>query len=311
MYIEQDGPEFLWGQRDAYRVTPTILGKGSIGTTYEAIPKRHPNLIVAAKILKPDPPENIKQQAFQEAEVTRRLQGNDHIIPLYDLPSSQSEDIFLILEKAKFGSAHRFLFDKYPLTPQLILKITNQLTEALIYADSHNIVHRDVNPNNFLLTGEEENTPYVYLADFSLAVTGSRENPYINSLTAGSFPYMSPDQFYGNVTPSADQYSLGVCVYEWLSGELPFYVEGDQLDSVVGYSYASKHIHETPPSIRQNSRKPFTDKDDLFTRESMMEVVTIALAKKPYERFEDVYTFGEELQRAYDESLPQRRTFVP
>ena len=309
MFFGQETPTFLLGQRDSYRVTPTILGSGSMGSTFEAIPQKKPNLLVAAKVLRTNPSEMLRSRAFQEANTTLKLQKNRHIIPLLDLPSDWG-DMFLILEKAKFGSMKQFLGNKYPLEPKSIMGITEQLVEALQHTDDNNIIHRDVTPNNFLLTGGAD-TPFVYLADFSIAVEGSRRNPHRSDPTAGSPAYMSPEQFYGIVTPYADQYSLGVCVYRWISGNLPFFVEGNPNDPIVAKEYAQKHSKDMPPSLAQNSRRPFTDKDDLFTRESMMEVVNIALAKNPYKRFEDVGSFGEALQRAYDESLPQRRTSTP
>src|SRR5437763_6703754 len=115
-----------------------------------------------------------------------------------------------------------------------------QIAEALAFAHQHGLVHRDVKPQNVLINGEGE----AKVTDFGIARSLDVEHGVTQTGTVlGTSNYLSPEQARGQaVTPATDVYSLGVVLYEMLTGEVPF--PGENFVAV-----AMKHINEEPPSL--------------------------------------------------------------
>jgi serine/threonine protein kinase len=162
-----------------------------------------------------------------------------------------------------------------PLT--LVLKYLKQLGAALQYAHDKQVVHRDIKPANLLLSATED----VLLADFGIArVLGAGSEHHTLTIT-GTPQYMAPEQFQLTAGPKSDQYSLGVVVYEWLVGRRPF--EGD-------VAALMKAHREAPP-------EPLRSRGAAVP-EVVERAVLRALAKKPEERFPNVWAFVGDVEAA-------------
>jgi tRNA A-37 threonylcarbamoyl transferase component Bud32 len=198
-----------------------LLGRGGMGAVYKArqVPLGRD---VAVKIL---PPEVGRDPAFAErfAREARALAQLHHqnIVSVYDF--GRSGDLYYFIMEYVEGASLRELIRDGKLSPQQALGIVPQVCEALQFAHDEGVVHRDIKPENILVDGRGR----VKIADFGLAkLIGKRAEDVSLTRThqaMGTVNYMAPEQMRGaaSVDHRADIYSLGVVLYEMLTGELP------------------------------------------------------------------------------------------
>src|SRR5205085_2363580 len=161
--------------------------------------------------------------------------------------------------------------------PRSIASYVKQIAAALQYDHDRRLIHRDVKPENMLLGANNE----VLLSDFGLAIVAKSANSIHLQDRAGTIAYMAPEQLEGKPCPASDQYGLGVVVYEWLSGSLPF----NGLDLQV----ALQHVQFRPPPLREK----------VPTISPVIErVILKALAKDPAHRFLSVQDFASAFEQA-------------
>ncbi len=183
---------------------------------------------------------------------------------------------FLVMDYAPNGT----LRQRHPYGMRLplvtILPYVKHVATALQYAHDERLVHRDVKPENMLLGRHDE----VLLSDFGLAcvVQSSRHSARD---VVGTVAYMSPEQIQGKPQPASDQYSLGVVVYEWLTGEHPFRGTFTEL--------CTQHMFAPVPSLSKKNR---------HISPQVEQVVLMALAKDPKLRFSSVQAFADALEQA-------------
>lgn len=252
------------------------LGTGGFASVYLGRHVHIPSMQAAIKILHLFD-VNVRQFQ-QEAETTERLR-HPNIVRLLDFDVQESTP-FLVLDYAPGGSLSR----RHPQGSQLSLTTVTQylkeLAPALQYAHDHNVLHRDIKPDNILIGLQGE----LLLSDFGIALllrTGktSLQDP---SSIAGTPEYMAPEQFRGKPERASDQYALAIVIYEWLSGAVPFR-EGNW----IGLGY--QHNHEPVPSLC--TAIPSLPK-------SVEVVVMRALSKQSQDRFPSVQAFVEALEAA-------------
>src|SRR6266571_301062 len=155
-----------------------------------------------------------------EARTLARL-SHPHIVRVLDFALHEGIP-FLVMEYAPGGS----LRTRHPAGTRLpldtIVSYVSQVASALQYAHDQRLMHRDVKPENMLRNAHEK----VLLGDFGLAMlapsTLSASTQALDSSLSGTPPYLAPEQVQGNPQPASDQYALGIVVYEWLCGSLPF-----------------------------------------------------------------------------------------
>ncbi len=229
---------------------------------------------------------------LQEAQTLVRL-SHPHIVRVLDF-ALQDGMPFLVMEYA----AHGTLRQRHPkgtkLPLDLILPYVQQVALALQYTHDQRLIHRDVKPENLLLSSHDQ----VLLSDFGLVMhapqtlaSGSTE--LMEPLLAGTTPYLAPEQLRGKAQPASDQYALGVVIYEWLCGKPPF--QGPFLEVAV------QHVSAPPPSLREQV-------PDLSP--AIEEVVLRALAKEPEQRFTRAQDFSTALAYASQQAVSPRLTPV-
>jgi hypothetical protein len=186
---------------------------------------------------------------------------------------------------------HGTLRQRHPRGSCLSLATTvtyvTQVADALQYAHSHKVVHRDVKPENMLLGANQD----VLLSDFGISVFTPTHEQLSTQNMAGTLPYMAPEQIRGKPGFASDQYSLGIVVYEWLCGTHPFV--GSMTEVMV------QHLTMPPPALREK---------DPSLPKAVEAVVLKALVKEPADRYENVQLFAQALEQASAENLQDLRS---
>lgn len=198
-----------------------LIGKGGMGVVYKA---RQLTLdrIVALKILSPSLSKNSEflERFHREAKVLAEL-NHPNIVSIYD-KGIENDMVFFVMEYVDGVSLRKLISDKV-LSPEEALKLVPQMCDALDYAHSQGIVHRDIKPENILIDKKGR----VKITDFGIAriIQGTQAASSLTQtdITMGTYDYMAPEQRLNPkiVDQRADIYSMGVIIYEMLTGELP------------------------------------------------------------------------------------------
>lgn len=216
------------------------IGEGGMARVYKA--KCHLlNRIVAIKVLRPEfaADEEFVRRFKRESQAAASL-SHPNIVSIYDV--GQDGDIYYIVMEYVNGSTLKKLIKENggPLDLKRSIDIAKQVCKALDHAHKNHIVHRDIKPQNILVTDDN----IVKVTDFGIARAVNGSTITYNGDVLGTAYYFSPEQARGNITDEkTDIYSLGIVMYEMLTGKVPF--EGESPISI-----ALKHIQEDiiPPS---------------------------------------------------------------
>ncbi len=277
MFMNPQGPigQVIGG----YRIE-RMLGPGATGAVFLGQSVTSPQTQVAVKILvvpwnaPPEERANFQARFRHEAQALKQL-NHPHILSILAFGEEQGMH-YMVLPYMAGGTLAEYLKQRGGTLPlNEVASYLTRLASALEYAHKQNIIHRDIKPGNILLDGQGR----PYLADFSIA----RLMDVLTKLTMtgqamGTPAYMSPEQSDGkNVGIAADIYSLGVVVYEMVTGRLPF-----QANSLP--EFIKKHANEPPPA-------PRLYRPDLPA--AAEAVMLQALAKPPVDRFNSAGAFAQ------------------
>ena len=268
-----------------YKITD-FLGKGGMAEVYKAY---HPKLerYVTIKILHSflAVGEDFRGRFDREAKAIASLR-HPHIVQIYDF-DIEDDHYYMVMEFIGGGTLQSRMWElsnssRYMPVSQ-VLSIIQQIAEALDYAHNKGIIHRDIKPSNILLDSNGD----AYLADFGIARMMSGTQLTATGTLIGTPTYMSPEQGIGaDLTAISDIYSLGVILFELLTGKAPFTSETTPLAII------HKHIYEPPPNPRV-IRPELT--------KAVEQVVLKVLEKDPKDRYQS----GGDLVQALETALPQ------
>ncbi len=266
-----------------------LLGHGGFAEVYLG---KHIYLHTQAaiKVLQRQLSDEALEKFLQEARIIASLK-HPHIVRVLEF-GIEEQHPFLVMAYAPHGTLRRCYTRGKMLPPRIIAPYVRQVADALRYAHERKIIHRDVKPENMLL--DDDNT--VLLSDFGLAMRERSTYHSVHSTdSAGTMIYMAPEQLRGKPCTASDQYALGVVMYEWLCGCLPF--DGPDISVVV------QHLHEPPVPLREH----------VPTLPPEVEAVVLrALEKEPKQRFASV----QELAAAFEEAckdlpVPEEFAMIP
>ncbi len=217
-----------------------VLGRGGMSVVYRA--EAPDGKIVAIKVLDATD-EWIARKFIQEGNIGSTLRNHPHIRIVYDLRYSQDRRPYLVMEYVEGTSLRKLLGTRMPVSQAI--GVVGQTCEALEFAHQRQIVHRDVKPENILVTGDH----MVKVTDFGIAKLTSAVTVTSDRIV-GTPEYISPEQAKGEeVRPASDIYSLGVVLYELLTGQVPFPlpVMGEDCDQRgAAYTVIRQHIQTAP-----------------------------------------------------------------
>ena len=271
-----------------YRIINQI-GKGGMATVYKAY-QPSVDRYVAVKVL---PSQLAESKEFaarfqQEARIIAKLE-HPHILPVFDYGESDGIAYF-VMRYLEAGTLKERMEVGRPLPLNEIDRIFNQLTDALSYAHSHGIVHRDLKPANALI----DSYGNIFLTDFGIAKLLESASPRLTQTDAimGTPAYISPEQAQAQpVDQRSDIYSLGIILYEMVTGRVPY-----MADTPLAIIF--KHVSDPLPL-------PSLIKPDIPI--SIEQVLLKALAKDPKDRFSTAAEFAAAWKRALDDKEPARR----
>ena len=213
-----------------------VIGVGGMAVVYKAMDHRL-NRLVAVKILKDD--------YLNDAEFRRRFHGESqavamlshpNIVSVYDVSKNDGLD-YIVMELIDGITLKQYMDQRAPLSWRETLHFAMQIAKALEHAHSRGIIHRDIKPHNVMILKDGS----VKVADFGIARIASAQNT-LTKEALGSVHYISPEQAKGaRVDSRSDIYSLGVVMYEMLTGRPPY-------DGETPVSVAIQHINGTPLS---------------------------------------------------------------
>ncbi len=273
------------------------LGKGATSVVYLA---RDPfaNRDVAIKLVLAEALEDKKNgKRFRklfltEASLAGKL-SHPHIAAIYDAVSDETGS-YLVMEYVNGGTLEQYVVPENLLPIKAVLEIAFKCCKALDYAHQHGIIHRDIKPANILLTEDSD----IKLSDFGAALTIHTDTTQISGI--GSPAYMSPEQLQeASLMHQTDMFSLGVVIYQLLTGHLPF-------KGSTGFGMVNQILNV-------DAEAPSTQRPEIPSR--IDEIVLTALRKKAGERYATWDDFSIELAKVFggldqaDDTVPDAEKF--
>ncbi len=263
-----------------------VIGRGGMGAVYLA-EHLETHREVALKVLPPEyaaMPDRVAR-FLREGMAGARLR-HKNIVETHEVGEDNST-YYIALEYIR-GESLRERMDRRALDLRTSLDIALQVSEALAHAHAHHIVHRDLKPSNIMITPDGT----VKVMDFGLAKVADASAVTMAGILMGTAAYISPEQARGDATDArSDLYSLGVMLYEMISGQLPFVAENTA-------ALLFKHINEQPIPLRRLAPEVLPAVDGLVWR---------LLHKQPEQRFQSAVELASAIRlclEALDKGTP-------
>ena len=266
---------------DRYQIIKSIGegGMANVYLAYDTILDRN----VAVKVLRGDLATDEKfVRRFQREALSASSLSNPNIVEVYDVGEDNGE-YYIVMEYVEGKHLKNLLKKRGKLTVPEVVDIVLQITSGLSVAHDSYIIHRDIKPQNILIL----DNGLVKITDFGIAVAMNATQLTQTNSVMGSVHYLPPEQASGKgATLQSDIYSIGILMYELLTGKLPF--KGDNAVEI-----ALKHLKEPMPSIRDEMPE---------IPQSVENIILKATAKNPKNRYADAREMHEDLKTCLDES---------
>ena len=272
------------------------LGEGGMGCVYKV---RHRDLdeVQIVKTLQAhlSSNEGLRERFVNEARRGMKLR-HPHIAAVHDFAVCADGTGYIVMEYVNGLNLRDVLSAKGPLRLPLVGTIAVQTLDALGYLHSQKFVHRDISPDNLMLTQAPDGEPYVKLIDLGIAKSlDAGQTMTQTGQFLGKVSYASPEQFGGHVDGRSDLYSFGLVLYRLLTNQ----------DAFVGDGYKeliTAHLFQPPRRFEEAA-------PDVEVPEAVQRVIYRALEKDPDQRYADAYEFAAAVEDAFDvhDKRPTRR----
>jgi serine/threonine-protein kinase len=263
-----------------YRIVGHV-GSGGMADVYRA-EDTHLGRPVALKLLYRRFAQDTEfvERFRREASSAAALQ-HPNVVSVYDRGEFDGT-YYIAMEFCEGSSLKELIAREAPMDPARAIALTKKILLAARFAHRRGVIHRDLKPHNVIISSDQSNEEEVKVADFGIARAGASEITEVGAIM-GTAQYLSPEQAQGHaVNEASDLYSIGVVLFEMLTGRPPF--DGDSAVAI-----ALKHVSEPPPSPRE------------FRPEippQLEAVVLKSLAKSPEQRYSDADSFIRDLDAA-------------
>lgn len=264
------------GRFGKYELT-ALLGRGGMGEVYEAL-DTDKGRTVALKILRAEfaHDEQFRARFLRESQAAASLE-EPHVVPIHDWGEIDG-NLYIDMRLVRGQTLHD-LINTGPLEPRRAVTIVEQIAAALDAAHARGLIHRDVKPQNIIVTSAD----FAYLLDFGIAQAQGDSSLTQTDTRIGSFSYMAPERFGDEpCTPAADIYSLACVLYEALTADAPFPTHSNE-------QLIAAHLTTPPP-------RPSTAHSGIPT--SLDTVIARGMAKEPDDRYGSAGALGRAAQRA-------------
>ncbi|MEV4238692.1 serine/threonine-protein kinase [Nocardia sp. NPDC049737] len=242
-----------------------LIGRGGMGEVYEAYDLRKRRSVAIKVLLERLAQDEGYRERFQrEADAAARLR-EPHVIPIHDYGEIDGR-LYIDMRLVDGASLPSVLRSEGPMPAPRAVAVIRQIASALDAAHAEGLVHRDVKPDNILLTPDG----FAYLVDFGIAHSDADQGLTTHGAVIGSFSYMAPERFRAeHATPAVDVYSLACVLYECLTGARPYRGSTDA-------EIISAHLFEPVP-------RPSTNRPDVTP--ALDTVIEHGMAKDARERY--------------------------
>lgn len=274
---------------DRYEIIKSI-GEGGMANVYLADDKvLHRK--VAIKVLRGDLANDEKFiRRFQREAHNAALLSHPNIVEMYDV-GEDNGTYYIVMEYVEGRTLKQLLKKRGALTVSEVIDIMLQLTDGINYAHDKYIIHRDLKPQNIMISDDGK----IKITDFGIAMAlNSTQLTQTNSVM-GSVHYLPPEQASGKgSTIKSDIYSMGIMLYELLTGKLPF--KGDTAVEI-----ALKHMKDPIPSVRKTNPN---------ISQTLENIVLKSTAKNPKNRYDDVKEMYNDLKNALNDDKTDVKPYV-
>jgi serine/threonine-protein kinase len=258
-----------------------FIGKGGMALVYRAIDKRTGHN-VAVKILRPEYNQDAEFcTRFEREAVAASKMSHHNIVNLLDV--GQDDNMrYLVMEYVRGRTLKEVIKQNGPLNPNVAAQVAIRILSALQHAHKNGIIHRDIKPQNILVHSDG----LIKVGDFGIARVAGSNTISTDDIVMGSVHYFSPEQAKGEpVTAASDLYSVGVVLYEMLTGKPPF-------DGETPVAIAMQHIGGKAQPIREI---------DPTIPPALERVVDKAMEKRPERRYQSALEMAQDILRAIQE----------
>lgn len=266
---------------DRYQIIKSIGegGMANVYLAYDTILDRN----VAVKVLRGDLATDEKfVRRFQREALSASSLSHPNIVEVYDVGEDNGQ-YYIVMEYIEGCQLKQLLKKRGKLTLSEVIDIMLQISDGLSVAHDAYIIHRDIKPQNIMIL----DSGLVKITDFGIAMAMNSTQLTQTNSVMGSVHYLPPEQANGKgSTLQSDIYSMGILMYELLTGELPY--KGDNAVEI-----ALKHLKEKFPSIREKMPE---------IPQSVENIIIKATAKNPKNRYADARAMNEDLRTCLDES---------